>query len=93
MNYSQIIFNACLIAITGVLVAVGIWVIEVLRELRNSIIKTNSILDDAKNVSSSITRPVNSFVDLFNNLSVISQMVSNFVANLKTAKKTPRRQD
>jgi hypothetical protein len=61
MDITQIVIIASLILITGVVVVSGIWLILIFKELRITITKTNQILDDTQNITSSIARPVSSF--------------------------------
>ncbi len=60
MQPTQIIIAVSITAITIVLVWCGVWTIKILKELRSTIIKTNSILDDTKQITSSVAEPVSS---------------------------------
>jgi len=60
MDITQTIIIISLIAITTVIVASGIWLIKVFKELRITVNKTNSILDDAHLITSSVAKPVSS---------------------------------
>jgi hypothetical protein len=68
MDLTQIVIMVSLIAITTVIVAVGIWVINLLKELKQTIVKTNTILDDTKLITTSVAEPVSS----------ISEFISGF---------------
>jgi len=78
MDITQIIIVVSLVLITGTIVASGVWLIKIFKELRVTITKTNQILDDTQSITSSIAKPVNSFSEfvmgfkngfhLFNNL-------------------------
>jgi cytochrome c biogenesis protein CcdA len=57
-------------SLTAVLVIAGIWVIRILREFLQTVRRVNSILDDTKTMSESITEPVTTF--------------SNFLMGLKS---------
>lgn len=61
MDITQIIIAISLIAITAVIVACGIWTVKLLKEVKITIEKTNSILDDTKLITSSVAQPVSSF--------------------------------
>ena len=61
MDITQIIIIVSLICITGVIVASGIWLVLIFKELKLTIMKTNRILDDAESITSSVARPVSSF--------------------------------
>jgi Na+-transporting NADH:ubiquinone oxidoreductase subunit NqrC len=78
MDITQIIIIISLVLITGTIVASGVWLIKIFKELKVTITKTNQILDDTQSITSSIAKPVNSFSEfvmgfkngfhLFNNL-------------------------
>lgn len=61
MDITQIIITISLIAITAVIVACGIWTVKLLKEVKITVEKTNSILDDTKLITSSVAQPVSSF--------------------------------
>ena len=60
MDITQIIIIASLILITVIIVASGICFIRVVKEIRHSLNKANSILDDAHMITSSVAKPVSS---------------------------------
>ncbi len=60
MQPTQIIVAISLVSITVVLVWCGIWMIKILKELRTTIQKTNLILDDTKQITSSVSEPISS---------------------------------
>jgi len=67
-----------LVLITTVIVVAGIWLILILKELKSTLKKADSILDDTKTITSAVAEPVSSIsefvrgfkngVSLFNNL-------------------------
>jgi hypothetical protein len=61
MDITQIIIVVSLSLITCVIVACGIGLFSLLRELKTTIIKTNTILDDTKLITNSVAKPVSSF--------------------------------
>ena len=63
MDITQIVIAVSLIAITAIIVACGIWIIKLLKEVKITVEKTNSILDDTKLITSSVAQPVSSFSD------------------------------
>lgn len=70
MDLTQIVIIASLICITVIIVVVGIFLILILKELRNSLNKADQILDDAKTITSSVAEPLSSiseFVQGFRN--------------------------
>lgn len=60
MDLTQIIIVISLVAVTGVIVGCGIWLMMILKEVKKTVIKANDILDDTKSITSSIARPVSS---------------------------------
>jgi len=60
MELTQIIISISLLAITVIIVISGIYFIQLLKELKNTITTTNSILDDAKSITTSVSRPISS---------------------------------
>ncbi len=78
MDPTQIILIVSISLITATLVYIGFWIVNVLRELRTSLQKTNSILDDAQVITSSISGPVSSISEFVmgfkNGLSVFNSI-------------------
>lgn len=60
MDLTQIIIIISLISITTIVVISGVWLIKVFKELKTTINKTNTILDDAHLITSSVAKPVSS---------------------------------
>jgi len=60
MDITQIIIIISLVLITTTIVASGIWLIILFKELKITIHKTNNILDDAHSITSSVAKPVSS---------------------------------
>ncbi len=60
----QLAFVILVALLTGAAIVVSIYVIFVLKDLRMTIQKANSILDDAREVTDSVKRPVNSIMSL-----------------------------
>lgn len=56
----QIILIFILALLTANLLFVGVYVVLVLKELRETIRKANSVLDDVQSVSSLVTNPISS---------------------------------
>ena len=61
MDLTQIVIVVSLILVTGVIVACGVGLYALLRELKITISKTNTILDDTKLITNSVAKPVSSF--------------------------------
>jgi len=60
MEITQIVIIVSLILITGIVIASGIWLILILKELKTTVIKANQILDDAQSITSSVAKPISS---------------------------------
>jgi hypothetical protein len=65
MDITQIVIIISILAITTILVLVGISIINLLKELKTTIFKTNLILDDAKVITSSVAQPVSTLAEVF----------------------------
>ena len=61
MDLNQIILAICLFIVTTVIVVCTIYLISLIKELKNTVSKTNEILDDAHLITSSVARPISSF--------------------------------
>jgi hypothetical protein len=85
MDTTQIIVIFSLLSVTMVIIIAGIWLILVLRELRDGIKKTNILLDDAKLVASSISRPVSSFSEFLMGFKNGFKLFNTFFREKKTS--------
>jgi hypothetical protein len=63
MEITQIIISISLSVITVIIVICAIYFIGLLKELKKTIATTNSILDDAKSITTSVSRPISSISD------------------------------
>jgi hypothetical protein len=63
MDLTQILIAFCLVAITTVIVICTIYLISLIKELKNTIAKTGAILDDAHKITGSVAKPISSFSD------------------------------
>lgn len=72
MDTTQIVFLISIISVSTVIVTCGIWMTMILKELRETIKKTNGILDDTKLITSSVAEPV----------STISEFLSGFKSGI-----------
>lgn len=78
MDTAQLVIMISISLITLIILACGVWVILIMQELRLALKKTNGILDDTKQVTSTVAQPFNSLsefvtgfkngVELFNSL-------------------------
>lgn len=60
MEITQIIIIISLVSITTIIVASGVWLIRLFKELNRTLKKTNEILDDTHLITSSVAKPVSS---------------------------------
>ncbi len=60
MDTTQLVITISIISVSAIIVASGIWLILILKELRHTIKKTNTIIDDAKSLTTSIVQPISS---------------------------------
>lgn len=60
MDVTQIVIISSLILITGTIIASGVWLIKIFKELKTTLIKTNKILDDTQSITSSVAKPISS---------------------------------
>lgn len=61
VDLTQIIFAFIALALTVLLVVIGLQVVKILQEIRKSLEKVNKILADAAAISESLTKPICNF--------------------------------
>lgn len=66
---AQILLYVVILVLLGILVVIGVQVFLLLRDLKLTILKTNKVLDNTEEITSSIKNPVNSFSSLIMGLS------------------------
>lgn len=60
MDITQIVIIFSLVFITATIVASGVWLIKIFKELKVTLVKTNKILDDTQSITSSVAKPISS---------------------------------
>lgn len=60
MDITQIVIIVSLLAISTVIVVLGIYLVRLIKDITVTVQKTNQILDDTQSITSSIKRPLNS---------------------------------
>ena len=65
MNLVQIITLVSISTITICLIFLTVWIVKVLKQFRQTITKTNLILDDAKLITENINQPISQLKDFF----------------------------
>ena len=63
MDLTQVLIAFCLFAVTTVIVICTIYLISLIKELKNTVSRTGAILADAQKITGSIAKPVSSFSD------------------------------
>lgn len=79
MDTAQILLTVVIVVLTVLLVALGVQVFLILRELRKTIFKANKVLDDTGSITESISGPVANLSNLASGIkigSVIAQFLS-----------------
>lgn len=61
MDITQVVIIVSLILVTAIIIVCGVGLYAILRELRITIQKTNTILDDTKLITGSVAQPISSF--------------------------------
>ena len=87
MDLTQIIIAFCLLAITTVIVISAIYLISLVKELKNTVAKTTAILDNAQKITGSIARPVSSFSDFLMGFKNGFQLFNSFFDKKKKEEK------
>jgi hypothetical protein len=72
MDVTQIIIAVSIVSVSAVIVTCGVWMVLILKEFKDTIKKTNTILDDTKLITSSVAEPV----------TTISEFLSGFRSGL-----------
>jgi len=83
MDITQIVIIISLLAITTIIVIVGIHFIKLLKDLNITLKKTNLILDDAHTITDSVAKPISSVSELLMGLKNGFSFFNNFTKNKK----------
>src|SRR4051812_30982786 len=91
----QLILLLVIITLTVLLVILGVQVFYILRDLRQTVKKTNKILENADSITEGIEGPITAISSFFlgtkaNSLLSIISLVKNFVGGDKEAEKRHR---
>lgn len=79
----QLILLLVIITLTALLVILGVQVFYILRDLRQTIKKTNKILENADNITEGIQGPITAFSSLFLGAKATSLLsIARFVKGL-----------
>ncbi|MEK7565785.1 MAG: hypothetical protein AAB506_01945 [Patescibacteria group bacterium] len=61
VDAAQLVLGLVIVTLTVMLSVIGLQVVYILRELRESIKKMNKVLDDTGVISESVSKPINMF--------------------------------
>ena len=81
IDTTQLILLFVIVILTILLLVLGVQVFFILRELRKSIFKMNKVLDDASNITESVSEPISSISSIVSGLKT-----GAFVASLLKGK-------
>lgn len=93
MDITQLLLSIMFLSITAVFTIIGVWLLMVLRDAKEVIVKTNSILTDAQSVTSSIKAPISSFSEFMIGLKNGLQFVNQLIDQIPKSKKHAKNQD
>ncbi len=72
----QAVLLFVIVLLTILFVVLGIQVFYILKDLRQTIRRTNNILENAENISSNVTNQIESFSNMFGGASAIGSLAS-----------------
>lgn len=79
----QILLAVVVTALTIMLIIVGIELLQVLKEARKTLKRTNAILDDIETISSSVSGPVSKFSNLIQGMQQGATVISTITRILE----------
>lgn len=80
----QIVLLSVIIILAVLFVVLGIQVFLILRELKNTVVKTNKILDDVDSLTESVSEPVSFISGLLFSSKTLTTIAKLFNATRKT---------
>jgi len=95
IDVAQFLLIVVIMILTGLLVVIGIQVVNILKEFRKSLERINKILDDAGIISGSVAKPVADFSEFFEGVKggfKIIEWISDFLRD-KKKKKYPKEEE
>jgi soluble cytochrome b562 len=87
MDLTQVLIAFCLFAVTTVIVVCTVYLISLIKELKNTVAKTGAILADAQKITSSVAKPVSSFSDFLMGFKNGFQLFNSFFDKKKKEEK------
>lgn len=73
----QIVLLIVVVILSILLVALGVQVFFILRDLRSTIAKANEVLDDTKNITENVSRPISFLSTLVASGKFISKLIKS----------------
>lgn len=83
MDWTQILIIFVVVVLTAVLTVIGIQVFYILKEVRESMRKVNLMLDNARQISDSFTKPVVSISNSLGGLTGLASLLGIFFRKKK----------
>lgn len=84
MDTAQTILLFVIIALTVLLLILGIQVFFILKEFKQTVTKVNKVLDDTGLITESVSRPVSAFSSLLTGVKAGTSLISFFNKKKKT---------
>lgn len=81
----QIVLVIVVVVITAILSFIGVQTYLILKEVRESVRKTNKILDDAQEISRSVAKPISSLSDVITGASGLTSLLGWFLGRKHAA--------
>lgn len=75
INVIQIVLLSVIVLLSIILVILGVQVFFILKDFRQTVKKTNKILDDVDLITENVTSSVNSFSDIFGGASMLTTVL------------------
>ena len=77
MDLAQGFLIAVIVVLTGLLVVIGIQVVNILKEFKRSLEKVNKILDDAGTISENVAKPLSDVAGFFKMIGLLVDFVKD----------------
>jgi hypothetical protein len=87
MELTQILMSIMLLSLTAVFVILAVWLLMVLKDAKDIIVKTNSILSDAQSVTASIRAPLSSISEFLMGVKNGMEFVNQIIERIPTSSK------
>jgi len=85
MDTAQLIVAISIISVSVVVVVCGIWLILILSELKNTLKKANTVIDDTKTITGAIVTPASSISEFIMGFKNGLQLFNKLFPNKKSS--------